>query len=354
MAQLPVSVSNRIEIFDKIKNLGKTGLHYRCKSVTPLLSDRLSYELNVIESINASAYFLLLCDILKHVNHLGFNHFCPGNANASLVCYCLGLTNIDPIEHDLLFESFIIPGQKHLPDFNLEFDSTEKLQATKAILEKFGLSKLGPVSLVISGRKNLKLQIDTINRIQKKHKVKINPWKLPLDDKKNWAYFQKKEKSRPICFNDLLAIVSLSNQKSDKEIKQYFLNKANPEKISYPHPVLQNVLQGTKGILMFQEQILRILQLIGGFTQEEAEDLRKALEYKDKKVIEKQAAVFLVNALRRKIAKRKAMAIFSKMKKLAPYALYKAEAVAEAYFIFQGAFLKVHYPKEIISRNQNK
>jgi DNA polymerase III alpha subunit len=311
----------------ELSDLAKNGLRKRYKTVALSLSERLEYELNVIESINASAYFLLLCDILKHINHLGFCHFCPRNANASLVCYCLGLTDIDPIEHDLLFESFIIPGQKHLPDFNLEFDSTEKLQATKAILEKFGLSKLGPVPLVISGRKNLKLQIDTINRIQKKHKVKINPWKLPLDDKKTWAHFQKKEKYKPGCFKDLLSVVSLSNQKSGKKIKQYF---------------------------RFQDQILRIAQTIGGFTLEKAEELRKALENKDKKVIEKQASVFSANAQRRKIAKQDAIAIFSKMKKIAPYALYKTEAVAEAYFIFLGAFLKAHYPEEFISRNQNK
>ena len=329
---------------NRINLLATQGLKKHFLKVTHALSDRLAYELNVIESINCSTYFLLLCDIIQFVNRLGYCHFCPGNANASLVCFCLGLTDINPIEHDLLFESFIIPGQEHLPDFNLEFDSTEKLQATKAILSiNWAPETRVLFLLVISGRKNLKAQLDAIKQVQKKQGTKINPWNLPLDDKKTWTCLQKREKNKPVCFDDLLAIVSLNNQKSGKAIKQYFFNRNNPERISYPHPALEPVLESTMGVLMFQDQILRILQIIGGFTLEEADSARKALE--NKNVVAKQAAAFSANAARRKIEKKNAMAIFANMKEVASSVLFKSEAVGEALSrlpvrVFQGAFSK--------------
>lgn len=338
------------------------GLEKRFGIESKSLSDRLAYELNVIESINAAKYFLLLRDIVKHADSLGFCHFCSGTANASLVCYCLGLTDIDPIEHDLLFESFIIPGQKQLPDINLEFDATEKLQAAKAVKENFGLLKSGSIPLFVSGRKNLKIHMAEIKRIQKTSETRINFWKLPLDDKVTWAYFheglkkagafllsQKARKPatkyRPVCFDDLLALLSLQHLKAEDSIDHYFRLKTKPGKISFPHPALQPVVESTMGMFMFQEQILRTLQLIGGFTLEEAGEVRGAMENRNRKVIERRKTEFVANALRRGLANREAQTIYSELARIAPDLLFKSAAAAEAYLFYQASYIQAHHPK---------
>jgi DNA polymerase III alpha subunit len=340
----------------KVCELSEKGLQKKYKIITPDISSRLAYELSVINSLKASCYFLLLNDIIKYLNRLAIPHYCFGNANASLVCYCLGLTSIDPIKHGLAFESFIIPGQQKLPDFNLDLEDARKMEATKALIYKFGIKKLGLIPLVIAGQK----QITDLHETLRKIKQKVNLWEIPLNDKKTWAYLQcphikigdvlvsklidpMLQKYAPSSFEDLLAISSLKYLKNKNGIDQYFSLKNNHGKISYLHPVLQPALEKTLGMILHQEQILQIAQLIGGCNLEEADGLRTSLEEKGNRSNENNEIVFIKNARNKGIGKKDARNIFSFMQDVAPVLLFKAEAVADAYMVYQKVYLKANY-----------
>jgi len=104
------------------------------------VSDRLDFELSVINDSGYSRYFLIMQDIVNHArNELGAV-VGPGRGSAagSLVAYCLGITKIDPLKHDLLFERFMCPGRKAVPDIDVDFDDKGRQRVVEWLKEKYG------------------------------------------------------------------------------------------------------------------------------------------------------------------------------------------------------------------------
>lgn len=104
---------------------------------------RLDYELDVIESMGFSAYFLIVWDLINYANSQGIRTG-PGRGSAagSAVSYCLGIVNIDPIRYDLLFERFLNPGRKSMPDIDMDFDSRYRERMIQYSAEKYGRDKV--------------------------------------------------------------------------------------------------------------------------------------------------------------------------------------------------------------------
>ncbi len=114
--------SNANTLEDYFEHLTYEGLHQRIKNVTTEIEDRLKYELDTIKSMGFAGYFLIVSDFINAAKTRGIS-VGPGRGSAagSLVAFCLGITNVDPLKYDLLFERFLNPARKSMPDIDVDF-----------------------------------------------------------------------------------------------------------------------------------------------------------------------------------------------------------------------------------------
>ncbi len=149
---------------------------------------------------------------------------------------------------------------------------------------------------------------------------------------------------------DISAILALYRPGPMQFIPQYAEGKADPTKVQYPHPLLEDILKETYGIMVYQEQVMEAAKILAGFTLGGADILRRAMGKKKPEEIEKQKSVFVEGCAKyHDIPKEKALEIFALIEKFAGYGFNKSHTAAYAIVAYQTAFLKVYYPVEFMS-----
>jgi error-prone DNA polymerase len=115
------------------------GMRRRYPVVTPAMEDRLQFELRSIRQGGFCGYFLLVADIADHAKHrLGIRCACRGSAAGSLVAWCLGISDVDPIHHDLVFERFMNSHRREIPDIDIDFESARREEVLEYVLSTYG------------------------------------------------------------------------------------------------------------------------------------------------------------------------------------------------------------------------
>jgi DNA polymerase-3 subunit alpha len=134
------------DAFDYLVELCEKGLEKRYGSTTPELSDRLKFELKTIREMGFADYFLIVWDFISFAKRNGIG-VGPGRGSAagSLVAYCLEITDIDPIKYDLLFERFLNPGRKSMPDIDIDFSVHGRDQVINYVAEKYGRDRVAQI-----------------------------------------------------------------------------------------------------------------------------------------------------------------------------------------------------------------
>ena len=472
---------------DKIKNswtylasLAKKGLEKRLGDNIPLeYSDRLKFELEVIKNMGFEDYFLIVYDYVKFAKKndilVGPGR---GSAAGSLVSYVLGITNVDPLKYNLLFERFLNPERVSMPDIDLDFEFTKREQVIDYIRNRYGFDKVGlimtygtlsskqvirdvgkclqldsnlidqianlldakePLKINMRNKKvtdlishdqkieelfNIGLHLEGLKRHVSTHaagvvicnealdkvvpiypmsntlvtgvtmeylerlgllkmdllalknltiiqnvvalikqntneEIKIND--LALDDPQTLVLFSKVEtvgifqfetngmknflaKLKPTCFSDLVAAVALFRPGPMENIDSFIKRKDGKETIEYLYPDLEEILKETYGIIVYQEQIMQILVKMGGYTYAEADNIRRAMSKKKKEVIEQEQQIFIEKAIKNKVPKDIASAVYELILKFANYGFNKAHSVPYALISYQMAYLKSNYP----------
>ena len=227
-------------------------------------------------------------------------------------------------------------------------------------VEETGLIKfdfLGLKTLTV-----IKRAVDWVNKI---HNVGLDIEKVPLDDKATYEMLARGDTSavfqfespgmkdvhkqiKPDRFEDLIAIVSLYRPGPMDNIPTYIKRKHGEEEITYLHPDLAPILGETYGIMVYQEQVMKIAQVLGGYTLGGADKLRKVMGKKMRDEIPKQRAMFTEGAVKKGIPEATAAAIFDQMEKFASYGFNKSHAAAYSLVSYQTAYLKAHYPVEFM------
>jgi DNA polymerase III alpha subunit len=128
------------------------GLEDRYKPISDKAIKRLQYELEVIDDLGFSDYFLIVWDIVREAHQRNMVTIGRGSAANSLVAYCLGLTQVDPIEHNLYFERFLNRGRTSPPDVDLDFSWKERDAIVKYVFEKYGYEKVAMISTTVTFR----------------------------------------------------------------------------------------------------------------------------------------------------------------------------------------------------------
>ncbi len=166
---------------------------------------------------------------------------------------------------------------------------------------------------------------------------------------------------KPNHIEDIIALVALYRPGPMSNIPIYNDCKHGKQTPDYLHPLLEDILKPTYGVIIYQEQVMQIAQKLSGFTAGQADLLRRAMSKKKRAELEKQKQGFIAGAVENGIAKDVAAGIFLKIEPFAEYGFNKSHAAAYAIISYQTAFLKTYYPKEFIAAsmtmdisNQNK
>jgi DNA polymerase-3 subunit alpha len=495
-----------------IRELSREGLKERLIAA-PLAADRtpgdyqtrLERELDVIIEMGFPGYFLIVADFINWGKQNGIP-VGPGRGSGagSLVAWALKITDLDPLQFNLLFERFLNPERVSMPDFDIDFcmdrrdevidyvsrkygrDRVSQIitygsMAAKAVLRDSGrvlsmgygqvdkLAKLippRPLDLTLSdalgrsekskkGNRSRRQGIlrslragrrcahtdrsgaeagkphpqrrqarrwrgdraDATHRLRaavlrsrrrrrgdavrqgrrgsgrpgevrlprpahadhhrlggqgdqraarESRRAPLDIAKLPLDDALAYGVFKKAQTvaifqfesagmqrmlkdAKPDRFEDIIALGALYRPGPMDLIPSFVARKHGREQVEYPDPRVEPVLQETYGIMVYQEQVMQMAQIVGGYTLGGADLLRRAMGKKDVKKMAEERAKFREGAARSNLSGDKADTIFDLMEKFAGYGFNKSHAAAYALVSYQTAWLKAHYPAEFMA-----
>ena len=149
---------------DYLRHLSLEGARERYKDITPEIEERLNFELHTIKTMGFAGYFLIVADFIKAGRDLGvFVGPGRGSAAGSAVAYCIGITNIDPIKYQLLFERFLNPDRKSMPDIDTDFDDEGRQRVLEYVVEKYGKQQVAQI--VTYGTMAAKMSIKDVARV---------------------------------------------------------------------------------------------------------------------------------------------------------------------------------------------
>lgn len=240
------------------------------------------------------------------------------------------------------------------------------------------LEQLGLLKMDFLGLRTLTVIDNTIKLIKNVHGIEIDINNIDLNDPKAIELFTNAEtlgifqfespgmraflkELKPSVFDDLIAANSLFRPGPMNEIPNYIACKHNPEKITYIHPSLEPILDVTYGTIVYQEQVMQIVQQLAGYTLGGADLLRRAMGKKDMAVMEEERKRFIFGqedesgnilvdgCLRRGVDEKSANKIYDLMIDFAKYAFNKSHSAAYAYIAMQTAWLKTYYPTEFMA-----
>ncbi|NRB60559.1 MAG: DNA polymerase III subunit alpha [Winogradskyella sp.] len=242
-------------------------------------------------------------------------------------------------------------------------------QFDNSVVESAGLLKMD-----FLGLKTLTLIKDTVKIVKAKHGIVLDPENFPLDDEETYALFQRGETVgifqyespgmqkhmkhlKPTVFADLIAMNALYRPGPLEYIPSFINRKHGKEEIIYDLPELEEYLEETYGITVYQEQVMLLSQKLADFTKGEADVLRKAMGKKQKAVLDKMKPKFLDQAEAKGMDRKKLEKIWKDWEAFASYAFNKSHSTCYAWIAYQTAYLKAHYPAEymaaVLSNNMN-
>ncbi|UCG98958.1 MAG: DNA polymerase III subunit alpha [Burkholderiales bacterium] len=461
----------------------------------PRYQARLDLELATIAEMGFAGYFLIVADFINWAKRNGIP-VGPGRGSGagSLVAYALGITDLDPLRYDLLFERFLNPERVSMPDFDIDFCQDNRDRVIDYVKRKYGpeavsqiatfgtlgakavvrdvgrvldlpytkcdtLSKLIPHNpadpwtleralkeepafaeavandeeyaelvelsrplegltrnvgmhaggvLIAPGRLTdfcplycaggaetavvsqydkddveaiglvkfdfLGLTTLTILDLTLRYVKRLDPSfsltleTLPLDDAATYEIFKQAgtaaifqfesrgmrellKRARPDRLEDLIALNALYRPGPMDLIPEFVDRKHGRRKVEYLHPSIESVLAETYGVMVYQEQVMRIAQIVGGYSLGGADVLRRAMGKKKPEEMAKQRSVFLAGARANGIAADTATQLFDLMEKFAGYGFNKSHSAAYAVLAYQTAYFKVHYPAAFMAAN---
>ena len=488
---------------DHLRELARSGLEKKrqaIKALTPppppqktflsekAYKDRLEQELDIITQMGFSDYFLIVRDFIswakKQEIPVGPGR---GSGAASLVSYCLGITDLDPLEYNLFFERFLNPERISMPDFDIDFCPQGRDRVLGYVTQKYGadrvaqiitygkfqaraafrdvgralgmsfsevdamakliphrqemtlqkameieprlkeemekeagfnelmqlaleleghvrqqgvhaagvvvsekalthdiplcrgkegevvsqydmnaLQEIGLVKFDFLGLKTLTHIHSSLKLIEKNHHKKIHPEAIPISDPAiyklicsgNTAGIFQLESSgmsnaisqiQPGCFEDIVAITSLYRPGPMEMIPEFAKRKRGKVKIAYLLPELEPILKETYGIMVYQEQVIRIAVEIAGYSAGEADILRRAMGKKKKEEMARQQKRFMEGTIKKGHPQQKVKELFQLMDKFASYGFNKAHAAAYCVISAQTAWIKHYYPTEFFA-----
>ncbi len=476
---------------DYLRDLCLKGARERYGDPLPqAVQDRIAYEVSVIEKMGFASYFLIVWDLRRYARENGVR-VGPGRGSAagSLVGFVLGITSIDPLRYDLIFERFLNPSRKEMPDIDLDFSNEDRGRVIEYIVQKYGrenvaqiitygtmraravirdvgrvlgvdlkvidpfakkipkvvditlqdairqepdiareigqnpllkevweialklegnarhagrhasgvvisdkplvehvplyvqddavmtqydmnaVAKLGLLKIDILGLETLTVLDRAAKLVEKTRGVRVEIDKIPLDDKETYAMlgrgtvkgvFQLEtsrgmrelaQKMKPDRIEDLIATIALFRPGPLKSgmVDQYIRCKHGLEAVKSLHPKIDPILRETNGVILYQEQVMRIANILAGFSMADADGLRKAMGKKIPEIMSRVRDQFVKGAVKNGVKEDQAVQIFDLIAFFAGYGFNKSHSAAYGIISYQTAYLKAKYPVEYMA-----
>lgn len=374
----------------RLRKLVYAGAKSRWGELKDCVVDRLEFELESVERFGRMAYMLMAAEVVGAIRKAG-GLISPGRGAdvGSAVCYALGISGIDPLEHDLLFERFMHSRQQ--ADATLVLVDTDAAgeKAALSVLSKYGevkpepRRKYAPQCYMVNGwsigitRFEPVEVVSTVLALLKENgKPQPDVDHLPYDDAETLALFGRgdldglffydtpqirqgfRALDKQIVFDDIVNIGAFSYPGQFMSRTEFIARQHRMPMASYcRHPLEGRCLNDTLGLLAYQEQLLALFRVLGGFSWDDAEKARKAF---GKMLLDVQAEMrpkfiegCLANGRFREgefgdeaLARKAATEIWNEWERTARHCFMKAHQVAFARLVYQLAYLKVHYPAE--------
>ncbi len=224
----------------------------------------------------------------------------------------------------------------------------------------------GLVKFDFLGLKTLTVLQKAVEMVERRRGITIDLASVPLDDERTFkllaiadtvGVFQLEStgmrdslsRLRPDRFEDIIAMVALYRPGPMDNIPTYINRKHGEEPVDYLHPMLEGVLAETYGVIIYQEQVIKIAQIMGGYTLGQADLLRRAMGKKDKLEMARQQARFVEGAIEREVSAKDATYIFKLVDKFAGYGFNKSHAAAYALVSYHTAYMKANYREEFLA-----
>ncbi|MBC7333369.1 MAG: DNA polymerase III subunit alpha, partial [Actinobacteria bacterium] len=230
------------------------------------------------------------------------------------------------------------------------------------------VQEIGLLKMDFLGLKTLSLIDKTLFLIKKTKGIEIDIDNISLEDRKTFemlgmgeclGVFQLESSGmrelvlnlKPACFEDLIALLALyrPGPLQSGMVRDFIEAKNKRKEVQYIHPSLKPILESTYGIILYQEQVMRIASEIAGFSMAEADVLRDAISKKKRKVLSKQKNKFIEGAIKRGLDRKTSEKIFELINHFAEYGFNKSHSAAYALISYQTAYLKANYPVEFMA-----
>jgi DNA polymerase-3 subunit alpha len=474
---------------DYLREVAEEGLRWRYgEHPDQMYVDRLNFELGVIQKMGFASYFLIVWDFARFARAQGIPCTARGSACGAIVSYVLGISDICPIEYDLLFERFLDPSRSEAPDIDMDFCRDRRELVINYVKEKYGhenvaqigtfgtlkakaairdvaralsiplkradeIAKMVPETLNIKlrdalkesaelkeqydadpqvkelitfamaleglaksagthaagvviadrpldeyvplqkisgkedvltqwtevekagllkmdflGLRNLSILDKAVANVRKHRGLEIVPKDLPLDDEETFALLQRGEtkgifqlesggmrdlltKMKPDKFADIIATSALyrPGPLEGGMVMTYVNVKHNREPVPTVHPIVDGVLAETYGVMVYQEQVMRILNRLGGIELADSYKCIKAISKKKQEIMAGYHEKFVEGSQTKGMSKEQAQDIWNLIEKFAGYGFNKSHSTAYGAIAYQTAYLKAHYPEEFMA-----
>ncbi|OGN99427.1 MAG: DNA polymerase III subunit alpha [Chloroflexi bacterium RBG_13_51_18] len=239
----------------------------------------------------------------------------------------------------------------------------------EAVMTQFSMNDIARIGLLkmdFLGLANLTILGKARKIIKEKHGVDIDLYNLPMDDKKTYDLLAAGETAgvfqlegsgmrryikelKPSVFSDIAAMVALYRPGPMEHIPRFIDAKHGRKPIQYPHPALENILKETYGVIVYQEQVLLIVQEFAGYSLGQADIFRKAMGKKIAETMKKEKRAFISGAKKKDFSAEIAEEVFALIEPFTGYAFNKAHAWCYALIAYQTAYLKANYTAEYIN-----
>ena len=466
--------SSRNEDVERLRSLTYSGVGYRYPQPGDHIFDRISKELDIITQKDYTSYFLISDDIVRYARHKGYYHVGRGSGANSIVAYCLGITDVDPIELDLYFERFINLYRENPPDFDLDFSWTDRDDITQYIFKKHGtehtallaayvtfqfksvLRELGKVfglppaeidalqskakrgerldeieALVLRYSRHIhelpnhlsvhaggilisekpihhytgtfvppkgyatthfdmvvaedaglyKYDIlsqrglghirDTVEEVARNRGVKIDihdvkafkqdeSIKSLLREGRTMGCFYVESpamrmllsKLRTDDYKGLVAASSIIRPGVAQSgmMREYILRHRSPERRAQAHPVMQDIMPETYGVMVYQEDVIKVAHYFAGLSLAEADVLRRGMsgKYRSREEFAKAREKFFENCRQKGYSEEMTAEVWRQTESFAGYAFSKGHSASYAVESYQSLYLKAHFPLEFM------
>ncbi|OQY09676.1 MAG: DNA polymerase III subunit alpha [Fusobacteriia bacterium 4572_132] len=481
---------NEESIETYLETLVKKGIQKRYNGeINDIIQKRVDFELNIINKMGYAAYFVVVWDFINYAKSKNIP-IGPGRGSAagSIIAYLLGITELDPIKYNLLFERFLNPARVSMPDIDIDICQERRQELIDYVIKKYGqervaqiitfgtmkargairdvgrvfgvpLSKIDKVAKLIPLGGNITQALKEIPKFQETYKkdeelrkvieyarrlegkvrhasvhaagiiISKNPLEeetpLYLDSKSSTVVtqYQMKElegigllkmdflglrnltiiqraleyieknkggkielseiklnnketfetlkngdtvgvfqlesagirklimKLSPDIFEDIIAILALyrPGPLGSGMVDDFIDSKHGKKEIKYPHKMLEDTLKETYGVILYQEQVMKIASVMADFTLAEADMLRRAMGKKIPEIMEENRVKFIERAIKKGVKEEKAEEIFNLIDKFSGYGFNKSHSAAYALVSYWTAYLKTNYKVEFFA-----